>query len=396
MSRFLFRVGAGLALGLAVFGLVAASPVPARLGDSGALIADDAGEVTVTVPLDRPVPWRLHTLDAPPRLVVEFNELHWSSPPTLKSASVAEAGAGRFTPGWSRLVAVLREPLEVATAEMRTLENGAASLDIRLVPTTADRFRETATRVTPEFTPGPKRQETGRPLVVIDAGHGGIDPGAEANGLKESDLTLGFARRLRGMLLEGGQFDVLMTRDDDVFVPLEERLTRARSAGATVFLSLHADALEPETGRASGMTVYTLAEDFSDEASRRIAERHAQGDILAGVNLAGAGDDVARALLDLARLDTQPRTDSLSRALVGAFRDAGLAVNSRPERQGNFAVLQSAEIPSVLVELGFLSSRTDRTRLASEDWQTDAGAAIRNALLLWYDEDRLRSPALRH
>jgi N-acetylmuramoyl-L-alanine amidase len=200
---------------------------------------------------------------------------------------------------------------------------------------------------------------------------------------------LSFARALQDELEREGRFDVVLTREDDVFVPLEQRMTLARAAGADVFLSLHADALEADAGSASGMTVYTLSDDVSEAAARRLAERHAQDDILTGVDLGQTEDEIAIILVDLAQRETAPRSDALAATLVNGFLSAGLAVNSRPNRHGGFAVLKAADMPSVLIELGFLSSTKDRARLTSDEWRAEAALAIRTALTDWAHEDAL-------
>ncbi len=229
-----------------------------------------------------------------------------------------------------------------------------------------------------------------RMTVALDPGHGGIDPGAEADGLKEADLVLSFARRLKEELLRIGRFDVVMTRESDVFVPLETRMTLARAGGADVFLSLHADALEADAGHASGLAVYTLSDDVTDAAALRLAERHAGDDILAGLDLTGTEDEIALVLLDLAQRETAPRSASLSRSVVEAVGNAGLTLNSKPERDGAFAVLKAADMPSVLIELGFLSSPRDRERLRSEEWSAQAASAIAMAVALWADAEAVR------
>lgn len=186
-----------------------------------------------------------------------------------------------------------------------------------------------------------------------------------------------------------------MTRDDDVFVPLAERMTLARAAGADVFLSLHADSLAEDDGVASGMTVYTLAETVTDAAALRLAERHAQNDILAGVDLAGVEDEISVVLMDLARRETMPRSDALAARIVAGFRSHELVVNSNPHRSGGFTVLKAAEVPSVLIELGFLSSKRDRALLMSDAWSNSAAEAVRDALMQWADEDYLMRQGLR-
>ncbi len=233
--------------------------------------------------------------------------------------------------------------------------------------------------------------EDGPLRVALDPGHGGTDPGAEASGLDEATIVLDFAKRLKAALDETGAFVTVLTRETDDRVDLDRRLTIARQAGAGVFISLHADALEEGDGSASGVTVYTLADDEVWRADRRLMERHGGDDLLGGVDLTGAGDDIAQTLFDLARRDTMPRSQALAGHIIRSFDAGDLAVNSRPHRHGGFAVLKAADVPSILLELGFLSSARDRERMTSEAWLTRAAEAVRDGLLLWHDEDRLRS-----
>lgn len=381
MSRIsgLSRTVAAFAMILAAWSAGAAD---ARLGPEGARIADEGGGVVLTVPLTAPVPWSVRIEDGPPRLVVELHDMEWHDPPGLASGSIADATTGRSGPDSTEMVAYLREPLAISTAEMTTVEDGTALLTVRLAATTATGFREA-------LEAGESIVSGNRIVVALDPGHGGFDPGAEAGGHSEAELVLAFAERLREELVASGRFDVVLTREDDRFVSLDDRISAARGAGADVFLSLHADALE-DAGAASGLVVYALDPEAEADADERLTERHGPGDLLTGVDLTGAGDDVTLALLELARAATAPRAVALSHSLVVAFEGAGLEVNSQPERRGDFAVLKAADIPSLLVELGFLSTDADLARLTSEAWQGLAAEAIRDALMLWADEDRLR------
>ena len=376
MSRFT-RITSAFAVALAFCATPAAAVEPAPS------LTKDGGELVLRLPLARPALWRIVPSSDAARLVVEVSDpsccvLPKPNPDTLRAAGVSVSRAG-----WSEMTLDFARPVEVASAEMRT-GDGAPLLEIRLYP---DGTPKAAAAPGGEAAPDPKRL-----VIAIDPGHGGRDPGAQYGGITEAELTLEFAGVLRDALLLNPHIRVVLTRDADVFVPLEDRLTRARAAGADVFISLHADALS--SGRASGITVYSLPSRAEEAAAERMAERHSGTDLLTGLDLTGAGDDVKVALLDLARRDTEPRNRALSAALVGGFRNAGLRVNSRPERQADLAVLRAAEIPSVLIELGFISSKRDRGRLTSDDWQAGAAAAIRDGLLLWQDEDRLRRSAV--
>lgn len=394
MSRLLRILAPVLVFIWGAVSLASDPTAQAQLGSGGASISDQSGAVEIRVALTQAVPWRVHLLNGPPRVAVEFGDLLWSQEPDVGSASVADVVTERHDAAWSRMVAVLREPFDVETAEMTVDADGSAQLLVTLVPVTAEDFREAAEDETPVFAASGAGR--GLPVIVIDPGHGGRDPGALADGLNEADLMLEIARRLKDDLTHTGRYEVVLTREEDVFVPLEARLNLAREAGAHLFLSLHADALPVGAGDASGVTLYTLSPDAAAEATQRLTERHDGTDVLNGVDVSGTGDDVTVALLELARQDSAPRSGALSRALVQAFQSSDLVVNSRPQRHANLSVLKSAGTPSVLIELGFLSSSEDRDRLTSETWRASASLAMRDAILLWSDEDRLLGEGFRH
>lgn len=356
----------------------------ATLAGKGAVLSEKGGEVSLTVEMTRPVGWRLWMADDPPRVVVELSEFAWSKTPNLRSTSIAALEIVETGPNLSELHAVLREPLGVLSAEMIAAEDGTAVLNVRLQPTTADVFQSDL-----EADLAKNTADTKRLVIALDPGHGGSDPGAEAGELREADLVLNFCKRLRDILLASGKFGVVLTRSDDQLLSLDARLTRAREAGADVLLSFHADALV-DADAASGIVLYRLSDDARAAANLRLRERHSGDDLLNGLDLTNAGEDVTVALLDLASLDTTPRTEALSTALLNAMVGADLLVNTRPEREGEFAVLKAADIPSLLIELGFLSTEADLARLTSKEWQTAAAKAIRDGLLLWAEEDALR------
>jgi N-acetylmuramoyl-L-alanine amidase len=186
----------------------------------------------------------------------------------------------------------------------------------------------------------------------------------------------------------------VLTREADVFVPLQERMSLARAGRADVLLSLHADALQEDA--ASGASIYTLTEEAVGTASAGMVQRHERGDLIAGLDLQGQEDGIATALLDLARLDTAPRSANLAGNLAEALRSAGAVVNGRPLRQANLAVLKAADFPSVLLEAGFLSNPSDRARLSSPEGRAPIVAGIVAALKAWAEEEAARAPFLRH
>ena len=379
----------------------------ARLSGGGVRLSQGWGGLGLEIGLSRAVPWRVFTLEAPRRLVLDFSELDWrgfdGAALAAGSDAVVAARAGLLRPGWSRLVLELAAPYTVESAAMQTLADGSARLRLRLEKSSPEAFADTAGAPPnalfslPNATanlPPRKRQTGDRPLVVVlDPGHGGIDPGAERAGIREADLVLQFARELREMLLREGDFKVVLTREDDVFVPLEMRVTLARRAGADVLISLHADALS--RGRASGAAVYTLSEEASDLASEKLAERHDRGDLLAGVDLSAQSDSVALVLMDLARRETVPRSERLADALIEGIYAATGATRRNARLSAGFSVLKAPDIPSVLIELGFLSSERDRANLADAAWRRAVAEGIRDALEYWAIEDAAEAIRLR-
>lgn len=400
--------GCGVRIALALVLLVLpALAAPAAAQDLTALARVDVvrssmvewqGRLVVTLGLSQPVPWRVRVLADPPRLVVDTREVDWRGITGLgRAPGIAAVRAGAIRPGWSRLVLELDRPLVVARAGMVSGE--APRIEITLAPAEAGAF---AARAALPDSPGwalpdaaalppPARGGDGALVVVLDPGHGGIDPGAERDGHSEAALMLTFARELKEELIRAGGSTVILTRDDDVFVPLETRISIARAAGADVFVSLHADALAE--GNASGATLYTLAAAASDRATAALAERHDRDDLLAGVDLTGQDDVVAQVLIDMARTETAPRTDRAARALEAAIKAEGLAMHRRPRQAGAFSVLKSPDIPSVLLELGFMSSPRDLARLIDPAWRARMARAVAAGLLAWAAEDAaLRGP----
>lgn len=362
------------------------------------------GKTSLTLGLSQGVPFRVFLLKDPARLVVDFREVDWTGldAETLlpKPGAIATLRFGTFQPGWSRLVADLAGPMVPQEIGMPVDQNsGAARLEITLKKATAEEFAQAAgAPVDPAWTRSlspakllQNRDKT-RFLVAIDPGHGGIDPGAERDGVAEKDLMLRFALSLSEVLQRSG-VDVVLTRTEDVFVALETRVAIAHQAQADLFISLHADSLTQ--GGAKGATVYTLSDEASDAATAHLAARHNRADIIAGVDLTGSDDQVASVLLDLARQETEPRSAALAQVLSKGMAAAGGPMNSRPLRRAGFSVLKSADIPSVLVEIGFLSSKRDLNNLRDPIWRAVMVNAMADAILDWRDLDEARKPLVR-
>ncbi len=371
------------------------------LPDQSRIVDSGRSGVRVELGLSQGVPYRVFTLRDPYRMVLDFQEVDWTGlnrEAFLQSSRISEVQYGAYVPGWSRLVLELGAPLAVETAELRVDEaTGTAHLSLHLVGTDFDSFAASAGAPRqpgwdlpePAVTAAAPRGNGVRALrVMLDPGHGGIDPGAEVPGTDEKTLMLTFARELREALLRVGGYEVVMTRVDDQFVSLERRIALAHRAGADVFISLHADSLSE--GRAHGAAVYTLSDDASDVASLKLAERHDRGDLIAGIDLSGSDDQVADVLLDMARQETRPRTDALARALADGMTQQGGPMNSRPIRTASFSVLKAADIPSVLVELGFLSSPRDLKNIKTPEWRAAMARGLVQGLEQWRQADLVK------
>ncbi len=383
-------------------GLARIDPAASRISDLG------KNGVGIDLALSQGVPYRLFTLDNPPRLVLDFQEVDWSGLETetfLATTRVGQVHFGGYVPGWSRMVIGLNGPMLVQTSEMTVDQvQGSARLGLALMPMDGEAFAAAAGAPYDARWDLPAPAKVGTPtarpadapvIVVLDPGHGGIDPGAEQGEIVEKDLMLQFARELREILLRKGGFEVVLTRDGDHFISLEARISVAHNAGAgaDVFISLHADSLAE--GLAHGATVHVLSREASDIASAKLAERHDRSDILSGVDLSDADDSVTAVLLDLARQETQPRTDALATALVEAMAQTGGPMNRRPLRAAAFSVLKAADIPSVLIELGFLSSPRDLKNLSDDDWRAGMALGIANGLEAWRAQDLATRPLVR-
>lgn len=366
----------------------------AKLDETATFFSAAGSDLDIVLALSQPVPWRTRVLADPPRLVMDFREIDFGAIAAVPITTdhIKAVRAGIFRPGWSRLVLELDGPYVVDLAEMVTVAD-KTNVKVRLTAADKAAFANAAEQPepaewrlpTPTVLSRDATPKDGPLVVVLDPGHGGIDPGAERNGQTEAKLVLGFARQLKELLLREGLFRVVMTRDDDVFVPLEARISIARAENADVLISLHADALEE--GEAVGVVIYTLSEEASDAAAATLAERHDRNDLLAGINLVGQDDLVATVLMDMARTETAPRIARLATALEETMRSADLKMHRIPLQSAGFSVLKSPDIPSVLIELGFMSSPRDLARLSDGKWRTRMAEAIRDGLMIWAQED---------
>jgi N-acetylmuramoyl-L-alanine amidase len=379
--------------------------VSARVDPVASQIQDGwFGKSSVALHLSQGVPFRVFHLDDPARLIVDFKEADWTG---VSAGDILEADGritaarfGSFQAGWSRMVLDMSEPMLPIEIGMPVDQvTGQAVLRIALGPVTEEEFAANAGSP-PNANWAPEQARTpvvekidDEFIVMIDPGHGGIDPGAVRDGVNEKDLMLTLGRGLAEALVRSGEAKAFLTRNDDSFVSLPARVSLAHEVGADLFISLHADALS--NGQAEGATVYRLSDEASDAASAQLASQHNRADIIAGVDLNGSDDEVANVLIDLARQETGPRSEALATALLEMIEDAGAPLSKKRQKQAGFSVLKSADIPSVLIEVGFLSSSRDRANLRDPEWRNLMISALVQAIIAWKADDVATRPLVR-
>jgi N-acetylmuramoyl-L-alanine amidase len=219
-----------------------------------------------------------------------------------------------------------------------------------------------------------------RPVVVIDPGHGGIDNGTQSSGESEKNLVLGFALALRDRIEKKGKYRVVMTRTDDTFIPLADRVRIARNQSAALFVSIHADALPRSEGDAQGATIYTLSDRASDTEAERLAEAENKADAIGGVNLTEEPTEVADILIDLAQRETRTFSNRFARLLMGEMKKSTVRMYKHPLKSAGFKVLKAPDVPSVLIELGYVSNKGDLEHLVSENWRSRTVGSMAQAI----------------
>ncbi|WP_201838606.1 N-acetylmuramoyl-L-alanine amidase [Microvirga zambiensis] len=373
-------MAAGIERAWAVDGAKPGTPTIA----AAAAVETEGSKTRFKVTLSKPVTAQVSVMERPDRVIIDLPEVAFHLPAESgrgREGLIASYRYGLFAPGRSRVVMELTQPAVVSGMTTAPDATGAASiLTIELSRADREEFRKAAVEssaAAKEASAAPVVQETkdSRPVIMIDAGHGGIDPGAAGSGnVVEKDLVLSFAQRLKKKLEENGRYKIVMTRDQDVFVSLGDRVRAARAAQADLFISVHADSIAGGQ-EVRGLTVYTGSERASDADSARLADRENKADAVAGVESGDMPDDVSDILMELTMRETRGFSHSFASRLVGEF-DSVARLNKNPHRQARFQVLRAHDVPSVLVELGYLSSQKDLDLLMSEEWRAKMVSAM--------------------
>ncbi len=383
-------------------------------GVSAAVVQDirvgvHAGEKTrLVLDLDSKLPYRIFALANPYRVVIDFPELEWKvTAPTepIRKGIVSNYRFGLFQAGNSRLVVDLRQPVSV-TKHLYIPPSGEHGhrFVVDLSPVSQANFRVGGAGITSKGWRDPVRPEarppvegrrgkgerwkSGKRLIVIDPGHGGPDPGATGRrGLREKYLTLKLARAVNKAIESTGRYRVSLTRERDVYVPLRRRFELAENAGAELFISLHADSNHNRELR--GASVYTLSERASDREAAALAAKENRSDAIAGIDLSRQSDAVASLLIELRQRQTMNESAVFGEILLRELgRSTRLLRNSH--RFAGFAVLKSPDIPSVLVEVGYLSNRYDERLLMLNKHHKRIAAALLRAVDQYFKrKDRL-------
>jgi N-acetylmuramoyl-L-alanine amidase len=353
-----------------------------------ARVAGDANRTRLVIDLNKKIEVRAYTIANPNRVVIDLPDVSFDLPVGAGKQARGLVSAfryGQFAQGKARIVVDLREPVRIdKTFVLAAVDDQPARLVIDLVRTDAASFLKNALVIEQPKTLAPKALPKRDPsdtrrVIVLDPGHGGPDVGAQAKtGDDEKEVVLEVAKKLREQLLKTGRYRVVMTRDDDYFVPLDERVAIARSNAAALFISIHADSLSKGMGEASGATIYTLSERASDAEAQKLADNENDSDKRAGY-LSQQPDDIANILFDLAQRDTKNHSALFARTLVGSLKNAA-RLHKSPLRSAGFVVLKSPDVPSVLLELGYLSSPEDLKQMTSEAWREKVTLSIVEAI----------------
>lgn len=385
-----------------------------------AKLGGDGKRVTFAIVLSKKVPIKVYTLNDPYRVIIDLPEVKFQFPSGLGRKGKGLVSAyryGRFAPGKSRIVIDVKVPVEIKKAYIEGAKRGKpVRMIIKLVKTTEAKFAlslskrylmqelepekptkkpKTPKKAVAKVPNDPAKDDDPRPVIIIDPGHGGVDPGAiGSKGTLEKNVVLNFSKVLRKQLLATGRYRVELTRDIDTYIPLHDRVKIGRAKGASLFISIHADSISRKRSRRNrvrGASIYILSEKASDKEARALAAMENRSDIIAGVELPESEDPVSSILIDLAQRETNALSAMFAKLHLKQMRGS-VKMHGYKTRSAGFRVLKAPDTPSILLELGYLSSFADEKNLKSIKWQQKMAKLVVKSIKAFFNQRVARNP----
>lgn len=357
-------------------------------------IAGDTASTRLFIDFDQNLSFKTTYMDKPNRIIIDLDETVFNLGEENKlepRGLISAVQFGRISQGRSRIVLTLAAPVEIIKSSLKKrldeesyrflidMDSTDEATFSNLLQEQKAKSQSTGNLAVKGDRVVPVQKKDGRFTIVIDPGHGGIDGGAVGrNGAQEKDIVFAFSKVVRDKLISAGPFDVLMTREEDKFMSLRDRLEFSRRSKADLFISIHADSLRQRFVR--GSTIYTLSKKASDRLSEKLAETENSADLVGGVAVEDEVEAVADILVDLTTSETKRFSRRFSSLLVKNL-GSEIRLIKNPQRSAAFGVLKAPEVPSVLIELGYLSNVEDERLLQSAEFKSKAGQAIAQSVL---------------